>query len=206
MYRMKSITLFIFSLLLFTGFIVGFTGDVATSEYTPIVNYPSDSSSTDQDFDTMMDVLTHQRCVNCHPNDNIPKQGDEGHPHDFGVAGGENDHGFKATKCATCHQSENNGYSGVPGAPHWGLAPASMAWEGLSRAEIAEGMLDKKTNGGKDHQALVKHLTEDELVLWAWEPGVDAGGKLREIPPVPEAEFKAAVKQWFANGAIIPSE
>ena len=152
----------------------------------------------------MMNVLTHQRCVNCHPNDHIPKQGDDSHPHYFDMARGENDHGFEATNCNTCHQSENNVNSGVPGAPHWGLAPASMAWEGLTRTELAERLLDKTTNGNRSHAALVKHMTEDELVLWAWEPGVDADGDPRTLPPVSKEDFKNAVENWFANGAVIP--
>ncbi|MGB6152175.1 MAG: hypothetical protein WBG48_09295 [Pricia sp.] len=193
-------------LLMLAGFIFGITKTSGPAEYIPILTEKDTGRKTDVNYTTMMDVLTHQRCMNCHPNDNVPKQGDESHPHNFGVAGGENDHGFQATKCATCHQSENNAYSGVPGAPHWGLAPASMGWEGLSRNEIAENMLNVETNGGKNHEELVKHMTEDALVLWAWNPGVDAKGKVREIPPVSETEFKAAVKAWFAHGAVIPSE
>lgn len=203
---MKAKIFLVCSLLLVAGFIFGITGLHTPSEYSPIICEPSDSQTSNEAFDIMMDVLTHQRCMNCHPNDNIPKQGDDGHPHYFGMAGGENDHGFQATKCATCHQSENNKYSGVPGAPHWGLAPASMAWEGLSRNEIAESILNFETNGGKNHKELVKHMTEDELVLWAWEPGVGANGNPREIPPVSEARFKEAVEQWFGNGAVVPSE
>lgn len=202
-----KVKIFLISLLfLFVGFVFGISGLANPSEYISIIYEPSDTRASNEAFDKMMDVLTHQRCMNCHPNDHIPKQGDDRHPHYFGMARGENDHGFQATKCATCHQSENNAYSGVPGAPHWGLAPASMGWEGLSRIEIANRMLNTKTNGGKNYQELVKHMTEDELVLWAWKSGVDANGKRREIPPVSEKDFKWAVEQWFANGALVPSE
>ncbi len=203
---MKAKILLISSLFLLVGFIFGFSKSANPSEYIPIVYERDDPQTSKEAFDKMMDVLTHQRCMNCHPNDNIPKQGDDRHPHYFGMARGENDHGFQATKCATCHQSENNAYSGVPGALHWALAPASMSWEGLTRTEIAERMLHPKTNGGKNHQELVKHMTEDELVLWAWNPGVDANGKPREKPPISENDFKAAVEQWFVSGAVIPSE
>lgn len=163
-------------------------------------------TQTEESFDKMMDVLTHQRCVNCHPNDNIPKQGDDRHPHYFGVARGEEGRGFDATNCNTCHQSENNRNSGVPGAPHWALAPVSMGWEGLTRTEIAARLLDKSTNGNRTHEELVKHMTEDELVLWAWEPGVDSEGVHRKPPPVSKLEFKEAVENWFANGAVIPTK
>ncbi|TXF88439.1 hypothetical protein FUA23_14990 [Neolewinella aurantiaca] len=157
-------------------------------------------------FDTMMDVVTHKRCMNCHPSGNKPRQGEDSHLHYFNVQRGPDDHGVAAVQCGTCHQSKNNDYSGVPGAPHWGLAPLSMAWEGLSRAEIARVILDPEKNGGKNLEEIVKHMTEDELVLWAFEPGVDNEGIAREKPPVSEADFKAAVKAWAANGAPIPND
>lgn len=177
-----------------------------TIEYLALDAEETKLSESEKAFGKMMDVLTHQRCMNCHPNDDIPKQGDDRHPHYFGMARGTDDMGFEATNCNTCHQSENNGYSGVPGAPHWSLAPASMGWEGLSRAEIAARLLDKSTNGDRSHEELVEHMTEDELVLWAWNPGVDADGKRRELPPVSEEDFKKAVEYWFENGAVIPAK
>ncbi|MEM7455773.1 MAG: hypothetical protein AAF456_15575 [Planctomycetota bacterium] len=164
------------------------------------------ASYGDENFDKMMAVLTHQRCVNCHPSDGIPKQGDDRHPHYFGIERGEDNHGFDATRCNTCHQDENNEYSGVPGAPEWSLAPESMRWEGLSRAEIARSMLDPERNGDRTHDEVMHHLTEHALVLWAWEPGVDAEGNPREPPPVPVDEYIDAVKQWFEDGAIIPDQ
>ena len=176
------------------------------SDYELLHIQKSEIGSSEEAFDKMMNVLTHQRCMNCHPNDNIPKQGDDRHPHYFDMSRGDNDKGFEATNCNTCHQSQNNRYSGVPGAPHWALAPASMGWEGLSRAEIAERLLDKKTNGGRSHKELIKHMTEDELVLWAWTPGVDANGKPRETPPISEEEFKKVVEYWFDEGAVIPTK
>lgn len=160
----------------------------------------------DTDFDKMMAVLTHKRCVNCHPSDDYPRQGEDSHIHRFGVQRGADNHGVAALRCESCHQHDNNNYSGVPGAPEWSLAPPSMAWQGLSRTEIAQSMLDPQKNGGRNLEEIVKHLTEHELVLWAWEPGIDADGNEREKPPVPKAEYIAAVKSWAANGAIIPEK
>ena len=157
-------------------------------------------------YNKMMDVLMSPRCVNCHPNDNIPKQADDGHPHYFGMSRGQNNLGFQATKCTTCHQTENNNYSGVPGAPEWSLAPDKMKWEGLTRNQIARSMLNKEHNGNRDLEELEHHLTEHELVLWAWKPGVDAQGIPRELPPVPLEEYRAAVKEWIENGAIVPED
>jgi len=164
------------------------------------------NASSAENFEKMMAVLTHKRCMNCHPSDNTPKQGEDSHPHSFGMTRGEGNLGFPATNCNTCHQEENNEFSGVPGAPHWSLAPESMSWEGSSRTEIAEAILDKKRNGGRSRQEVMHHLTEDPLVLWAWKPGVDTEGNPREAPPVPVDEYIVAVKEWFEAGAVIPAE
>ncbi|MFT7120468.1 MAG: hypothetical protein ACJAZ9_000641 [Neolewinella sp.] len=157
-------------------------------------------------FTIMMKVLTHKRCVNCHPSGNQPRQGEDSHYHNFGVVRGPESHGLEGLKCSTCHQSENNDYSGVPGAPEWHLAPVEMQWEGLNRVEIARSMMDPVINGGRSLEETVTHLTQHELVLWAWEPGVDNEGTPREKPPVPLDEYIAAVKAWAASGAIIPAE
>ena len=174
------------------------------TDYDLVKKEPIRLSSNDINFTKMMDVLTHQRCMNCHPNDHIPKQGEDSHPHYFNMHRGKDNHGFEATKCNTCHQPENNKYSGVPGAPHWGLAPATMGWQGLSHKEIAQSLVDKEKNGNRGYDDLIRHMTEDKLVLWAWEPGVDAEGNPREVPPVSKEEFAEAIKQWFADGAVIP--
>lgn len=180
--------------------------DANPSSYVLIKPEEPISNTNKENFDKMMSVLMHQRCVNCHPNDNIPKQGDDRHPHYFGMSRGASNHGYEATKCATCHQDENNDYSGVPGAPEWSLAPEKMKWEGLTSVEIAESMLDPERNGGRNHEEVMHHLTEHELVLWAWDPGVDANGVPREKPPVALDEYVKVVKEWFEDGAVIPSE
>jgi hypothetical protein len=188
------------------GVLLAFANTPTVFEYKLQDNQPSQTNKSEESYNMMMDVLTHQRCMNCHPNDNIPKQGNDRHPHYFGMARGEDDKGFQATNCNTCHNSENNRYSGVPGAPHWSLAPARMGWEGLTRSQIAERLLDKNANGQRSFDELVKHMTEDDLVLWAWTPGIDANGQEREIPPVSKEEFKNAVEYWFDNGAVIPTK
>jgi len=160
----------------------------------------------DAPFDKMMAVLTHQRCVNCHPAGDTPRQGEDSHLHNFDIVRGEEDHGLAGYTCNTCHSDENNIYSGVPGAKHWAVAPASMAWEGKSRVEIAQQMMDPKRNGGRSHHEIEEHLTEHELVMWAWDPGVDAEGVEREKPPVSKEEYIAAVKEWIGSGAIIPEK
>jgi len=194
------------SSLLLVGVIIAATKGPNTTELTLRVSEKETVLDTLTAFDKMMKVLTHKRCVNCHPNDNIPKQGEDSHPHYFDMERGQDNLGFQATKCTTCHQSENNNYSGVPGAPEWSLAPASMFWEGLSRTEIAKSMMDPIRNGNRTPEETMHHLTEHELVLWAWEPGVNAEGVPRELPPIPKDEYIAAVKKWFEEGHVIPSK
>ncbi len=199
MFRTEALILVLFILAISIASVKG----PDTLGYSPVdIGY--DKPTANENFDLMMDVLTHQRCMNCHPSDNIPKQGDNRRPHYFGMARGNDNMGFEATRCTTCHQSVNNTYSGVPGAPHWSLAPASMGWQGLTRIEIAKSLLDKNMNGGKTYQELVKHMTEDELVLWAWDPGVDANGNKRTPPPISHEKFSKAIRNWFENGAVIP--
>lgn len=193
-------------ILLLVAALLAATNTPLTSNYVLVSSNDTIVTNSDEAFDKMMDVLTHERCVNCHPNDNIPKQGDDSHPHYFGIKRGTNNTGFEATNCTNCHQSDNNNYSGVPGAPEWALAPASMYWEGLSRIEIAESMMDPERNGGRTPEETMYHLTEHELVLWAWEPGVDANGVPRELPPVSKENYIKAVKKWFEEGHTIPSK
>lgn len=202
---MKKANLYYLSfLLLLGGLVFGFAQPDPEKETPPSARSPQEPAGAA--FDQMMAVLTHKRCVNCHPSGDRPRQGEDSHYHYFGVQRGADGHGVVALQCSTCHQEANNDFAGVPGAPHWHLAPRSMAWEGLSRVEIAESMLDPARNGDRDLEEIVHHLTEDPLVLWAFEPGVDHAGNLREQPPVSKADFIQAVKDWAAAGAQIPAE
>jgi hypothetical protein len=54
-------------------------------------------------------VLTHPRCVNCHPAGDRPRQGDARR--------------LPAMRCPICHQAANFEPAGVPGNPGWHLAP-----------------------------------------------------------------------------------
>jgi mono/diheme cytochrome c family protein len=195
--------LFFISILWLVG--MSYDGDLSMTT-SPEDLISKEETTSSESFDIMMKVLTHQRCINCHPSGDRPHQGDDSHVHHFNVQRGEDNHGLGIVACSTCHQSENNNYSGVPGAPHWGLAPKSMAWEGLSRVEIAQVMLDPEKNGGRSVEEVEKHLTEDPLVLWAFDPGLNNEGVPREAPPVSKEDFFAAVKQWVAGGAKIPNE
>jgi cytochrome c553 len=152
----------------------------------------------------MHKVLSHPRCVNCHPKDDTPKQGEAARVHVPPMTRGPQSHGPAGLQCGACHQEQNNAASGVPGAPLWHLAPRSMAWRGLSAGELCRALIDRKKNGNRSIEATVKHLSEDALVAWAWHPGTDASGKAREPVPVPREEFIKTVQAWAKLGAVCP--
>jgi hypothetical protein len=161
-------------------------------------------SESENLFMQMHRVLTHPRCLNCHPKGNSPKQGDEARLHVPRMTRGPQDHGPAGMHCDTCHQGANFAASGVPGAPNWHLAPLAMAWEDRTPGEICRQMLDQRRNGNKSLAQIVEHLTQDELVAWGWNPGVDVTGKAREPVPIPKPEFNRIVHAWEKSGAACP--
>ena len=186
--------------LLFTLLLAGLTQIPQPPPGTP----PSREAGL-RAFDSILTVLRHPRCINCHPSGDRPMQGMEQRQHYFNVQRGPDGHGVAAMKCGTCHQRSNNPYSGVPGAPHWHLAPRSMGWVGLSDHELGAQLLDPERNGGITVAELEEHMLHDSLVLWGWAPGVDRNGNQRELPPLGLPEWRAAVKTWIGSGTPIPS-
>jgi hypothetical protein len=154
-------------------------------------------------FAEMGKVLTHPRCVNCHPRTDRPLQGDGGAPHNPPVTRGPDGHGAPGLECSTCHGPRNvaltNGKGSMPGHPAWHLAPRSMAWEGKTLGEICVQLKDRRRNGGKTLAQLVEHNTHDGLVGWGWNPGDG-----RAPAPGTQAEFGALTKAWVDSGAACP--
>jgi hypothetical protein len=144
-------------------------------------------------------VITHPRCVNCHPAGDRPLQGEDGHPHVPLVVRGPTGHGATGMRCTNCHGPANYDPAGVPGHPLWHVAPIEMAWEGKSLGEICQQIKDPKRNGGKTMEELVHHMAEDSLVGWGWNPG--AG---REPAPGTQKEFGALIQAWAESGATCP--
>ena len=151
-------------------------------------------------FNEMGKVLTHPRCMNCHPVSDRPRQGDMRKLHEPLVVRGKDGHGAAGLHCSTCHGKQNYDPARVPGDGHWALAPASMAWEGKTVAQICEQLKDQNRNGSRDLAALVKHVTTDTLVLWGWHPG-----RGREPAPGTAAEFGTLMQAWADTGAACPA-
>jgi hypothetical protein len=145
-------------------------------------------------------VLTHPRCVNCHPAGDRPLQGEAMQLHQPLVVRGADGHGAPGMRCDTCHGAANFDPGRVPGAPMWHLAPLEMAWQGKSLGEICEQVKDRARNGGKSMADLVHHMADDPLVGWAWSPHPG-----RAPAPGTQAQFGALIKAWSETGAACPS-
>jgi hypothetical protein len=148
-------------------------------------------------------VIQHPRCINCHPVTRSPTQGDDMHPHIPPITS-EAAMRAAGVPCASCHQAKNSptasaGIRSVPGADHWGLAPQSMAWQGLTIGGICEQLKDPARNGNRSLEQIRVHMSEDHLVGWAWHPGEE-----RTPAPGTQAEFGRLIAAWVATGAHCP--
>jgi hypothetical protein len=148
-------------------------------------------------FTELGKVLTHPRCVNCHPAGDRPRQGDLSRLHQPPVTRGADGFGLPAMRCPICHQQANFGL--VPGNPKWHLAPREMAWEGKTLAEICTQLKDRERNGGRSVEELVDHIGVDDLVGWAWAPGPG-----RRPAPGTQKQAGALVAAWVETGAACP--
>lgn len=157
-------------------------------------------------FATVQKVFQHPRCQNCHIPGDQPLQFDQGLPHAMGVVRGPAGHGAEGLPCSTCHGEANApdsyGPHAPPGAPHWALPPPQqrMVTLGLGAPELCRMIQDRNENGGRDFAALLRHVSEDKLVLWGWNPG-----GTRAPVPVPHTEFVAKFKLWADAGGPCPT-
>ncbi len=153
-------------------------------------------------FESMLPVLHHPRCMNCHSSGDFPRQGDDGHPHAMDVRRGPEGRGVTALKCSTCHQDHNlAGLNMPPGAADWHLPPPNMpmTWQGLTDHQLCELLKEPKQNGNRNVDQIVEHMSTP-LVLWGWHPGEG-----RTPIPMSQAEFAAKVKEWAGKGAACPA-
>jgi hypothetical protein len=174
----------------------------------------AESLATPQSFDAIGDtaarsaalfteagkVLTHQRCMNCNPAGDRPRQGDIQRLHQPPVERGEDGLGLPAMRCPICHQAANFEPSGVPGNPGWQLAPREMSWEGKTLGQICAQIKDHTRNGGRSLDDIVHHVGDDHLVGWAWAPGTG-----RQSAPGTQAQAGALLDAWVKTGAVCPN-
>lgn len=152
-------------------------------------------------YATVFQVLTHPRCLNCHPAGQRPLQFDTSQPHAMNVQRGSDDRGRPGLRCTACHSAGNHDQPHLPpGSPDWRLAPLEQAFEGRSPEALAAQLKDPK----RSHMSLdelVAHVRDDALVGWGWAPGPE-----RAAVPVSREEFVAAFETWTEAGAPLPKE
>lgn len=152
-------------------------------------------------FETVYAVLTHPRCMNCHPVGDRPLQHDDSVPHALNVQRGPDDAGRVGMRCTTCHSQANHDQPHLPpGSPVWRLAPRSMGFEGKSPRELALQLKDP-AQVHMTGEELVAHVRDDALVGWGWQPGPG-----RAPVPVAREDFVAAFDAWIAADAPVPQE
>ncbi len=151
------------------------------------------------------EVVSHPRCANCHVADGRPMWSGpsygETRAHGMNVGGDpELLFGYPGMTCDTCHMAENAGVPhGPPGAEVWHLPPASMAWWGVSSAEICAQIKDPARNGGRSLADVQTHIAEDARVAWGWAPGPG-----RDPAPYSAAEAASFIEARAADGAPCP--
>lgn len=146
-------------------------------------------------------VIQSPRCLNCHPSDRVPTQGEDRHPHVPFMQADEEGHALPGIECRTCHGLANvstyaDEIESIPGNARWALAPASMAWQGKTLTEICEQVKDPARNGGFSREKLHEHMALDPLVGWAWNPGPG-----RAPAPGTQQQFGALIAAWIDSGA-----
>jgi hypothetical protein len=154
-------------------------------------------------FKSILPILHHPRCMNCHSSGDFPRQGDDSHRHSMDIRRGPDGTGANTVKCSTCHQDHNlAGPHMPPGAPGWHLpSPGEpMIWEDLTDRQLCEVILDPKQNGNRSLTQIVEHM-QTPLVLWGWNPGEG-----RAPVPMSSKQFQMQVELWISNGAACPPQ
>lgn len=162
-----------------------------------------DSMRSSALFEEMGKVLRHPRCLNCHPRNDRPRQGDDMSAHQPPVIRGPGGLGAPGMRCSTCHGTDNvpykTGDGSMPGHEPWLLAPSSMGWKGKSLADICRQLKDPTRNGDRTLEELYEHNRHDGLVGWAWNPGED-----KTPAPGSQQQFGALTRAWIDSGAYCP--
>jgi hypothetical protein len=179
---------------------------MAGAQDSPALEPAIDREAGLADWEEIHAVFAHPRCANCHVEDDNPRWSGahygQTRVHAFNVRRGEDGFGSPAMQCSACHSEDNSPIlHGPPGAPHWHLAPAEMAWFDRSSAEICAQIKDPGRNGDRTLDEVAEHVRDDALVGWGWQPGTG-----REPAPGSADELFEAIERWAANGAPCPQE
>jgi len=152
-------------------------------------------------------VLLDPRCLNCHPKDRQPTQGNDMHPHMPPMHAATSGRGERGLACESCHQKTNtaNERKGYRKRPRWrepalGTPPGIHVVAGQTLSEICEQLKDRKRNGNHDLEGIHHHVATDPLVAWAWNPGPG-----RRPAPGSQKEFADLIGAWSRPAGIARS-
>ncbi len=179
-----------------------FASTAESTNAAPATAVASNDAAAQAAFNRAWTVFNSPRCRNCHPAGDAPLQGDDSHVHIQNVKRGLDGHGVYGMKCNTCHQLANTpGDNMPPGNPKWSLPPANMKMVivGEAPGQFCRQLKDPAQNGGRTLAQIITHVSSDDLVGWAWNPGDG-----RNPPPLTRPEFAAAMREWVKNGAACP--
>jgi cytochrome c5 len=174
----------------------------ASNTAAPTAPVASTDAAAQAAFNRAWTVFNSPRCRNCHPAGDAPLQGDDSHVHIQNVKRGPDGHGVYGMKCNTCHQLANTPGDNIPpGNPKWSLPPPNMKMVivGETPGQFCRQLKDPAQNGGRTLVQIITHVSSDDLVGWAWNPGDG-----RNPPPLTRPEFAAAMREWVKNGAACP--
>jgi hypothetical protein len=142
-------------------------------------------------------VLQHPRCLNCHPKGDSPTQRNDMTLHRPLVVRGAHGWGAgNAMTCVACHSWLSRPTGGSFDDIRWRVAPASMAWQGLTLPQICAQLKDRR--GKSDTTKMLQHSAEDKVVGMVWKFGPAS-------PPGTQKGFGELMKAWVATGSHCPS-
>ena len=181
----------------------GFPGSKSGEKVVVYQNPVRDAKVSAAAFESILPVLRHPRCMNCHSSGDFPRQGDDSHRHSMDIRRGPDGAGANSVKCSTCHQDHNLAGAHVPpGAPGWRLPSPEelMIWEALTDRQLCELILDPKQNGNRSPAQIIEHM-QTPLVRWGWNPGEG-----RAPVPMSSAQFLMQAELWISKGAACPQQ
>ncbi|MBX2796377.1 MAG: c-type cytochrome [Myxococcales bacterium] len=144
-------------------------------------------------------VATHPRCLNCHPDGDAPLQGDDSHPHIYGITRFSP---LKGVHCSQCHapSAAGDGLAPMPPADSlWSMPPRAMTFQNRTPAQLCAQLTDPAVNGGRGLAGLAHHIEADHLLITSWHSG-------RQPPPISHAELVERFEVWGEAGGPCPQE
>jgi len=145
-------------------------------------------------FASLADTFRNPRCVNCHAL--VPSGfnfASFGVSHNVAVNAQTNNN---PTNCIGCHSRPVLNTQVGPTHTRW-HGPSEMDFRGLANPQLCQ-----RARGSGNGQAVLQHLLEDELILWAVSDGILPAGARGggAAPPGSIAAWRSLVQAWVNAG------